>query len=112
MAFVTEFQNVEIQRFDNVSTQMKLKTAPRRTELLDYFITPVFPRQEFIDGFSFVYGLFELESNAFSINQSDLIKIANQMFQGSVPLTEFENLTLSETFRKSIKRVPSLPGRI
>jgi hypothetical protein len=47
----------------------------------------------------------------FSLNQGMVLKIANKMFEKSINLSEFEFSVLKKTFKKSIKYIPTLPGR-
>lgn len=54
---------------------------------------------------------YQGEGLSFSTNQDSLLRIAGQMFQGSIDLTDLELKVLKKTFQKSIKYKPSLSGR-
>jgi hypothetical protein len=49
--------------------------------------------------------------NAFSDNQPTILSYANQIFEGSRPLSEFEEMVLAQTINRLVKREPSKSHR-
>lgn len=111
MIFVTtDIPQPDFNIFDCVSVKNEIFVPARESDIIDYMVT-VYPRNENRNSFPFVYGLFESKDVAFSKNQDVILNIANVMFAGSLPLTEFEQNILNTTFKNSIKTKPTLPGR-
>jgi hypothetical protein len=110
MLLITEIPQQETRIFNSISFKNEIQAETKKTEILDYMIT-VYPRNELKSTFNFVYSLFEVNELSFSVNQDSLLYVANKMFEGSKNLSDFEQNVLSQTFRKSVKYSPTLPGR-
>lgn len=96
--------------FDCVSLKNETVVKSNNIEILDYMVT-VYPRDETINRFNFVYKFFDLTPVAFSKNQSTVMHIATEMFLKSEPLGNFESDVLIKTFKRLTKVKPTLPGR-
>ncbi len=110
MIFVTDIPQQDLNIFDYISIKNKIFIPAKESDLIDYMVT-VYPRNEYRNDFPFVYGLFESKDMAFAKNQDVIINIASVMFAESFPLNEFEQKVLNNTFNRSIKAYPTLPGR-
>lgn len=84
-----------------------------KTELIDYYVTE-YPRTDpnAPSIFSFIYGLFDRNQMSFSINQVDIIGLANKLFEGAQPLSNFEEKVLGDTFNRLIKKDATRPNRL
>jgi len=51
------------------------------------------------------------EYSSTSTNQSSILKVSNEMFRGSIDLSDFELSVLKKTFKKLIKYTSNLAGR-
>jgi len=111
MLLITDIPQQETQLFNSISISLKkeISAVTKKTEILDYMVT-VYPRNEFQSSFNFVYSLFERQLS-FSDNQDSLLYVASKMFESSKSLTDFEQQVLKDTFKKSVKYSPTLPGR-
>jgi hypothetical protein len=113
MIFITDIPE-SVSPFDCLNNDSEYRyEVKNKMELIDYFVTE-YPR---IDPdaptlFSFIYGLFDRNPFPFSLNQSDIISIANNLFEGARPLSEFEEKVLGNTFNRLIKKEPTRPNRI
>ena len=110
MIFVTVIPQQDLNIFDCISIKNEISVPAKESDIIDYMVT-VYPRNEYRNDFPFVYGLFETKDVAFAKNQNVIINIANVMFANSIPLNEFEQTVLNNTFSRSIKLQPTLPGR-
>ncbi len=110
MIFVTDIPQQELNIFDCISIKNEIFVPAKESDIIDYMVT-VYPRNEYRNDFPFVYGLFESKDVAFAKNQDVIVNIANVMFAESFPLNEFEQSVLNNTFSRSIKLKPTLPGR-
>jgi len=108
--FLTEIPEHNSSLFDCVSSKNEIVVKSNKTELLDYMVTS-YLRNERIDSFSFVHGLFESNKAAFSVNQNAVLHFASQLFSNSEPLSNFESNVLNKTFNRLIKVKPTLSGR-
>lgn len=79
-------------------------------DLIDYMVT-VYPRNENVLSFDFVYGLFQYNQLAFSHNQDTIVSIASDLFVDSEPLGAFESSVLNKTLERLSKSRPTLLGR-
>ncbi len=110
MLLITEIPQQETRMFNSISLKNEIPVETKKPEIIDYMIT-VYPRNELKSTFNFVYSIFDAKELSFSINQDSLLHVANKMFEGSRNLSDFEQKILSQTFRKSVKYFPTLPGR-
>lgn len=110
MIFVTDIPQQDLNIFDCISIKNEIFVPAKESDIIDYMVT-VYPRNEYRNDFPFVYGLFESKDVAFAKNQDVIVNIANVMFAESFPLNEFEQAVLNNTFSRSIKLKPTLPGR-
>jgi hypothetical protein len=110
LPILSEIQQYNNSMFDCVSAKNEYVVKSTSTELLDYMVT-LYPRNENIGVFDFVYGFINYTHVAFAKNQSDVIHLATEMFANSEPLGDFESNILNKTFRRLIKVHPTLSGR-
>jgi hypothetical protein len=96
--------------FDCVSTKTEIVEEPQTSGTLDYMVT-VYPRNENISNFNFVYSLFDYSPHAFNHNQQEVIILATELFSGSKSLGEFESQILNGTFKRLAKKTSTLSGR-
>ena len=96
--------------FDCISLKNEFVVKSNTDEVLDYMVT-IYPRNERINSFNFVYGLFDFSPVAFGKNQISVIHFATEMFSMSKPLGNFESTVLNHTFKRLIKVKPTLSGR-
>ena len=110
MFTLIDIQQTGTNIFDCVALKTEYAVPVKNTEVIDYMVT-VFPREEKVSGFQFVYGLFNSSPIAFSQNQHLVLNVANELFANSSPLDLFEQNVLNTTFNRTVKKVPTLPGR-
>jgi hypothetical protein len=110
MFALTDIQQTGTNIFDCISLKTEYSIPVKNTEVIDYMVT-VFPREEKISGFQFVYGLFNQSPVAFSQNQHLVLGVANELFANSSPLDHFEQKVLNNTFNRTVKKQSTLPGR-
>lgn len=110
MFTLTDIQQPGTNIFDCISLKTEYTIPVKNTEVIDYMVT-VFPREEKVSGFQFVYGLFNQLPIAFSQNQHLILNAANELFSNSSPLDQFEQNVLNTTFNRMVKKTASLPGR-
>lgn len=110
MIFVNDIPQHDLNIFDCISIPKEIFLPTKEAEIIDYMVT-VYPRNENRNDFPFVYGLFESKDVAFAKNQDVILNIANTMFAESVPLNEFEQKILNNTFKRTVKSKPTLAGR-
>lgn len=110
LPILTDIPEYNNSMFDCVSLKNEIVVKSNTTEMLDYMVT-VYPRNERINSFNFVYGLFDFTPVAFAPNQSFVIHFATEMFSKSEPLGDFESAVLSQTFKRLTKVKPTLSGR-
>lgn len=107
---LTDLPESNSNLFDCISLKNEIVIQKQTTEVLDYMVT-VYPRNERIDNFNFVYGVLDYTPVAFSHNQSSVIEFASEMFSSSAPLGEFESGVLVNTIKRLRKTTPTLAGR-
>lgn len=107
---LTDFPESNNNLFDCISLKNEIVIQKQTTELLDYMVT-VYPRNEQIDNFNFVYSLLDYKPVAFSPNQKSVIEFANEMFSKSELLGDFESGVLASTIKRLTKTTPTLSGR-
>lgn len=110
MYTLTDIQQTGTNIFDCVSLKTEYAIPVKNTDVIDYMVT-VFPREEKVSGFQFVYGMFNQLPVAFSQNQHLVLNVANELFANSTPLNQFEQNVLNSTFNRTVKMKPTLPGR-
>lgn len=110
LPILTETPEYNNNMFDCLSLKNEIFVKSSTTDMLDYMVT-VYPRNERISTFNFVYGLFDYTPVAFAANQSSVIHFATEMFASSEPLGDFESTVLKHTFMRLSKANPTLSGR-
>jgi hypothetical protein len=110
MYTLTDIPESRLNIFDCLSIKTEYTIPIKNTEVIDYMVT-VFPREEKVNGFQFVYGLFNQSQIAFCQNQPSVLNLANELFANSMPLDQFEQSVLNDTFNRIVKKVPTLSGR-
>lgn len=110
MNFITELPYNDIGLFDCICTSNEIFVPAHGPVMLDYMVTE-YPRLEATNNYTFVYGLFECESLAFSNTQDIIVTVAKELFTDSLPLNDYEQNVLYMTLRKSIKQQATLAGR-
>ncbi|QQS29391.1 MAG: hypothetical protein IPM47_00085 [Sphingobacteriales bacterium] len=108
--FLTDIPEYNKSMFDCVSLKNEIAVKLDAIEILDYMIT-VYPRNETINSFNFVYGRVDFTPVTFGKNQSSVIHFATEMFSQSEPLGNFESVVLNQTFKRLTKEKPTLLGR-
>jgi hypothetical protein len=107
---LTDFPESDGNLFDCISVKNEIVVQKQTTEVLDYMVT-IYPRNERIDNFTFVYRILDCAPIAFSHYQNSVIEFASEMFSNSEPLGEFESSILVSTIKRLTKTTPTLQGR-
>ena len=110
MIYITDIPQQNVNIFDCISTNNQIFIPEKKSVIIDYLVS-VYPRNDNLNDFSFVYGLFETKDVAFSRNQDVILNLATLMFSGSVPLDDFEQKVLNKTFERTLKTRYTLPRR-
>lgn len=110
LPIITPFIQDNPSWFDCISNRTEVLCKDHNTGLVDYMVT-LFPRNENLSPFDFVYGMFEDRKMVFSENQDSVVSLSSEMFYGSEPLGTFESDVLNRTFRRLLKSRPTLSGR-
>lgn len=110
LPILTDLPQFNNNLFDCISNKTEYVAKATNTELIDYMVT-VFPRNENMSPFDFVYGLFEYTPIVFAHNQDAIISIASEMFAEAETLGAFESDVLNKTLRRLLKSKPTLSGR-
>lgn len=102
LPILTDLSQFSNSLFDCISNKTEYVVKATNTELIDYMVT-VYPRNDNVSPFDFVYGLFDYNPVAFSNNQDAIVSISSEMFAEAEPLGVFESKVLDKTLRRLLK---------